>query len=411
MRYHNHGEGPYISLVQGQVNQQMLLPAGEGLIVLEIQEKILDFLVSAGKLILHDIHDFEFSNLPIQYQSGLPSLLQPTIQATGEKDPLPVIAAKAAYGTPTDFDFNVICKLARGRAEVARDSVWELRQDPGYYAEILKELGSIMNSRFAALRHRADWELTMAIILSEFVYLAELWSIVYIDLRTALTLQQRYCHDLANTDAEDWPDSYVQSLIRLEITLTRASMAARALLKTALLRSPTLRHLWKDVSNLKELKMPPFLVPTQKKSHNLMPILLSLLTMDNSDLIYPLHQVTEGIERLLASDPNRNALITPYVWKMLTDIQVLEEMNRELVRYCPRLRPPACKLSLKFNGVNRSSCNDNDTVELGKKIMAFGRSLIDSKLGTLLTPDGNNFYYPAEKQRSEHHTLSIQKAE
>lgn len=155
--------------------------------------------------------------------------------------------------------------------------------------------------------------------------------------------------------------------------------------------------------------MPPFLVPTQKKSHDLMPILLSLLTMDNADLIYPLHQVTESIERLLTSDPNRKALITPYVWKMLTDIQVLEEMNRQLVRYCPRLRRPACRYNAKFNGVNRYSCKDNN--ELGQKVVAFAKVLMDSKLGTLLAPDGNNFYYPAEKQRSEHHKLSMQKAE
>lgn len=96
--------------------------------------------------------------------------------------------------------------MARGRAEAARDSVWELRQDPGYYAEMLKELGSIMNSNVAALRHRTDWELTMAIILSEFIGLAELWSIVHTALQTAFTLQQRYCHVLANSDAEDWPD-------------------------------------------------------------------------------------------------------------------------------------------------------------------------------------------------------------
>lgn len=74
MRFWDHGNGPYISLVQGQVNQPMLLPAGEGLIVPEILEKILEFLVSACKLIPQYSRSWALnSSHPVPARAAIPS--------------------------------------------------------------------------------------------------------------------------------------------------------------------------------------------------------------------------------------------------------------------------------------------------------------------------------------------------
>jgi hypothetical protein len=49
------------------------------------------------------------------------------------------IAAGAAYRVPTAVDFNVLHELARSRVKLAREHARDLRQDPGYYLEEVRQ--------------------------------------------------------------------------------------------------------------------------------------------------------------------------------------------------------------------------------------------------------------------------------
>lgn len=64
-------------------------------------------------------------------------------QAYGETLSLPAIAVEAAYGLPKVTNFEILFDLARSRTEAARHHVWDLRQDPGYFSEVVNELGSV----------------------------------------------------------------------------------------------------------------------------------------------------------------------------------------------------------------------------------------------------------------------------
>jgi hypothetical protein len=71
--------------------------------------------------------------------------------------------------------------------------------------------------------------------------------------------------------------------------------------------------------------------------------------MDTAYQIFPLHQITEHIDRLLRADASQRARFSPYLWKLFTDIQVLEEITRQVRRYCPKIFWPGRKYSILFS--------------------------------------------------------------
>lgn len=145
MLFHDQESHPYTSLLEdvSKWSGRRGIWVGGGLQVLEIQEKTLSFLLAMSKLILHDVYDSTASDSTLPSQIGTLPILKDLGQASGETLSLPAIAIEAAYGLPTATNFKVLSNLAQSCAEAARHHIWDLRQDPGYFSEVVKELGSI----------------------------------------------------------------------------------------------------------------------------------------------------------------------------------------------------------------------------------------------------------------------------
>jgi hypothetical protein len=75
--------------------------------------------------------------------------------------------------------------------------------------------------------------------------------------------------------------------------------------------------------------------PKQAGLKDPFPALLALLTMKNSHIVYPQHQATEHIERLLVANSSLRAKITPLFGDHLATIQVLKSSGVSFTNTVP----------------------------------------------------------------------------
>jgi hypothetical protein len=116
--------------------RRQFLP-GEGLIVLEAQDRLLRFLVECCHQILCDI--------PVEELASPKFPVQPEPQLKSEKElngfeSLAGMAAEAPYRLPPKLDLDRIESVLAGRVSEAEDHIWALREDPSYFLDELMEV-------------------------------------------------------------------------------------------------------------------------------------------------------------------------------------------------------------------------------------------------------------------------------
>lgn len=110
----------------------------EGLLALEIQDGIYDFLLKASKLILHDIPACMFFRAPHQPKPPMP---QP--RRVEQWASLSAHALEVPYCVPQRPDLIRLKMLVKGRLSSAEDHLWLLREQPDYFWVTLREWVSL----------------------------------------------------------------------------------------------------------------------------------------------------------------------------------------------------------------------------------------------------------------------------
>jgi hypothetical protein len=90
---------------------------GEGLIVLEIQEKQLGFLLRCAESILHDLLPL---STPVPQASPVPPLI---VNSDGEFPSAAAAIQKALYRVPIQFDFTRLPALVNAKRAEAEDHI------------------------------------------------------------------------------------------------------------------------------------------------------------------------------------------------------------------------------------------------------------------------------------------------
>ncbi|PWY93426.1 hypothetical protein BO94DRAFT_563841 [Aspergillus sclerotioniger CBS 115572] len=108
---------------------------GDGLLSLEIQERLYRFLVDCCMLLLP-----EYTRESI-LQADIPIQPEPPVITTSESglDLLSVVAAEAPYRLPARLDIDRLHSIVAAKKSAAEDHIWALREDPGYFLEALLE--------------------------------------------------------------------------------------------------------------------------------------------------------------------------------------------------------------------------------------------------------------------------------
>lgn len=106
------------------------------LLTLEIQERIMSFLVKCCENVLHDMGDIG-SLLGPAYP--VKETLSPITTDASNYPTTVGLAVERQYRAPIDFDFRRIQVLVEAKRAEAEDHIYALREDPGYFAETITE--------------------------------------------------------------------------------------------------------------------------------------------------------------------------------------------------------------------------------------------------------------------------------
>jgi hypothetical protein len=380
----------------------------EGIAVLEIQEKILDFLLTVCHLVLHEVN--LSSPLTLLAQPEPPSLLTHFNQMTGEHPSLSAIASDAAYRVPTTTSFGLLMTLVQARLDAAKDHAWELRQDPGYFLEAVKlsDDHSTTHKRLWS-DGKNSWSQAIHNTVYNFCLQVIHWNEILNWLELVMEFREEYHDILVSTSSEDWPEKYTVALLLLSEKLTEASSQFREILKEAVYSSPPLRHLFHKASWAPHSSG---LIRNQPVDHKDYLIrLLGLLTREGMDDVMEMHQVLEDIGQILATDHVQRARITSYVSELLENIEVLEEMSRQVRQHHRKLYYPWCLFG-KYGPDSAAIDRFRTMKPVGNLITLLSISITLQKLDySKYAPINDRYYYPAEKRRTESHVSQMQKAE
>ena len=288
---------------------------GSGLVVLEIQERIMRFLVVACQRIMHDIPAEKLTTDEYSIQSR-PVLPMQTVDGFAS---LSIMQSEAPYRVPANMELEKLEVLLAAKVSAAEDHVWGLREDPGYFAnavlvfkehrqELMKDANGHAHPIFTIGRPEILWQRVLGNVVTSAHMELEVWSDLYTQIEDLRRLQSKYASKIAIE--KDLPEEFLDALLKFRHYLDQAAKGPVGLLKHTALSSPPLRQYFvrvppKDpMSTMIHIKEKPNL-KLYKPQAELKWLLGILLEDDQRLFLLSLTTAVDELDRLLQSEPRR----------------------------------------------------------------------------------------------------------
>lgn len=230
------------------MDKKMQCTPGEGLLILEVQERLLTFLVQCCTQLLHDIPE---SALTGDTFPGLPEPpLKPESQAGGFES-LVMMAAEAPYRIPAQLDLSIVESLLTAKASAAEDHLWALREDPDYFSrtlhevkdhrqETLKDLNGNTPPLLSSDCSEVFWAHIIGSVVSKAYLDLELFSELSSQAKKLVSLQRQYADDIS--PSRNLPEEYIDALLRFRYYIDQGAAEPLNNLRYAIVASPPLRR-------------------------------------------------------------------------------------------------------------------------------------------------------------------------
>lgn len=397
----------------GVFRGERIVPS-EALQVLEIQERILEFLVKLCKDILHD------KSLEDPCVAVLPE--PPPLVANTEELSAAAIAMSASYGVPQKVDLSQIRSLVQARLSDAQDHHWALREDPAYFADCVGEwaehaLEMILDKdrkprpgRARPLKKDWFWDRTITEVIVNSYESIFLWRFIEQQLGKIIRLDTEY-------GGEKSASEYVNEARRLKFILD-------CFFKPIILRklyeffaaSPPMRSLFyvapdPDETEVTEQPWTAHPRTTPDSKDDIMWVLKQ--TRDARDLeTCGFETLSHEFERLLGDNSQRKR-ISAQVARVVADVGLVGELRNQLRIYIP----------IVFSERGNQYLASRELKDFLESSEEFIRPVMDLamigfpgvakflELGFDGDPTSNKFYYPVSKQRTKQNHEAMQQAE
>jgi hypothetical protein len=398
--------------------RKQFLP-GEGLLVLEAQQYLLEFLVKCCQELLQDI--------PTATLTGDDFPPQPEPHLKTDNDTLgfaslAIMAAEAPYRLPMRLDLRRIESLLEAKVSAAEDHLWALREDPSYFAqmvlevrehrqEMLKDTDGRAHPASSKLRENVLWGRVIGSLLADAHISLEVFSELHQQARNLSVLQEKYESQLSVT--RDLPEDYLVSLLRFQAFLKQAAKGPMNQLKIVVVASPPMRGFFvreppPDVHSTKILIRSRTGIKKDKAEQRLIWLLRTLWEDGHALFLARLPFVVDELERLLQSEPKADALISSHVLQIIGDLSIIAQCLKQIDSYHPwaqTFEPAVIERGLNFVNEYKERSKLWDMM-----CRAFRTPHLDDavKLGA---PTSGRFTYPYDKKRSQENVEALRKAE
>lgn len=380
---------------------------GMGLLVLERQQKILDFLVKCCHLLLQDMAARSLIDETVPVQPEPP----PIVMNETAYQSVAAVAAEAPYRVPAHLDLQRLQSLISARRSAAEDHIWVLREDPSYFAEVVNDVGEhrqetlldINGRKHPNLKDDVFWERVLgSVVVSAYGNLS-LWDTIYKQTADLAALHRKYAGVIS--PKRRLPEELEKSFHIFRYLVNEASKRPINELKVVVPPSSPIR------SSFVRLPQDPesTIIQVTRKPNKGDDILLGFFVMlwDEQQLfLCGLDNIVEVMGRFVQDDPKQKGRFSALVAGIFSDLALLAETLHQINLYQPWAS------TFEHNAIV-----DDETIRLkcAKTLSIFtdiakGLKGVES-LGTLGAPLQNKFYYPVEKRRTKQTTDAMRRAE
>ncbi|KAJ4258806.1 hypothetical protein NW762_007893 [Fusarium torreyae] len=412
-----HWESHPDALEWVQTRRQYL--PGNALLVLEVQERLMEFLVDCCHQILHEIP------LDAMIGDGYPVQPEPTLKTDTDASrfaSLAVMTAEAPYKRPAGLDLSRLATSLEARMLAAKNHIWALREDPAYFSEQFREA---MDHRQEMLPDtkgsphpdtqpfniNALWSRVLFNMVLDAYMNLQVFNILHLQVSLLVILEQHYRNKI--DPMKDLPHEYLQALVLFKFSLDQAVKGPLDQLEICAMASPPMRKFF--------ARRPPSDSSTSKMFVTGRPgvkfagvdkevmFLIQTLWADHWGLfITGLPLAVDELERLMQAEPKADALVSAHVAKILSDVAIIAQCLKQLELYQPWAAQINDLIQLNLD-VFRDTWS-----EMRGNFKQLHDALLQKdfdEAARLAEPSGGKFTYSSSKRRTKETVDTLRRAE
>ncbi|KAI9933596.1 hypothetical protein MW887_008069 [Aspergillus wentii] len=368
--------------------QRGILP-GHALLALEIQQGIYRFLLECCYALLVDIPRERL------IEGDMPIQPEPPALSTSETgmNLLTVVAGEAPYRIPGSLNLSRLQGIVAAKRSAAEDHIWSLREDPGYFAEVVldrKEHRPEIVPDFEGSLHpsvrlaggKGMWNKVLNTVVSDAYFALGLWDEVQLQLNSLESLYAKYAKDLR--PEQDLPKDLEWTFCKFSWLLEHMVRGPLINLQVGVPASPMRRFFVRAPpqhgrNNIRTMSRES-LVADKKRSH--FSWMLNTIWGEQERFLFGLPNIMDEMERLIETEKSIKNLISPWVMSTISDLSVLSECQRQISYFQP------------WAATFETTINDKRDEIKEDYVKKYGR-----------------FFYPIDKRRTQETTVAMQRAE
>ncbi|MCJ1396236.1 hypothetical protein MMC18_009125 [Xylographa bjoerkii] len=377
---------------------------GEGLLILEIQKRVLEFLVHCCQSILADLppESLTDESTPVQAEPE-PLITDPTAWPS-----LAAMSMEAPYRVPAHLDFRRLRAIIAANFSAAKDHLWALREDPGYFASVARDSSEhrleVLRDDHGQQHPRLNTPVFWGFVLRHIVTAAYGSLLVWEGLHDQVTLLEALKEKYSRTISpmKSLPSEDMDALLLFRYLLDRAIEFQIQELVMVVPSSPPLRSQF-----VREPQIPNSTKMScrSKGTSTTLVYLFGLIWNKEQSFLHGLPNLMDDLDIVLRNDATQKSLVSSFVAEEISKLAVLAESLRQLSLYQPwssnmEFDDTASRAEFKtFYNNATSRCSKLPEV------------LTDVPLADLGTPSHGWFNYPIDKGRTEENVKAMRKAE
>ncbi|KAJ4359588.1 uncharacterized protein N0V89_000143 [Didymosphaeria variabile] len=380
---------------------------GHGLKALEIQQRLWAFLVAWSLSLLHDIESPTTTDL--SHNPGPPASM-------ADITSLQITALGASYRIPAHLDLARLEAIASAERNAREDHLWALREDPGYFAGAMRDAAAHRGEQLLDTKGHEHptmkepgkplfWNRVLRYVSMDAHFGFAIFAEIVKQINGLADLLKE--HSARVEPDQPLPSPVVLAFQNLRFLLDETVFQDITDLKLGLFASPPLRQFcfrYPQDPHTTIMGTGYNGAPRDHAVTRLMPF-FEILFDERKLSLFSLHTLIDEIGRLLQSDGEIYALITPWVAQRLSTLAVVSECLHQLHLFKPWSRKIEDDMELRREEL------DKNYVESFKSWNNSTIKFDGTEVYRLADPTDGKFDYPIHRRRNKHNVALLRKAE